>query len=137
MTEFWLRGPLEGIDPYLMPAAHALRQAREELEGVVRELSVEEIWRRPGQVAAIGFHLRHIAGAEELLEIAREGIDAALECIRVTPRESLLEPREVGRKRLPSTVLGLLSHIGEHTARHTGQVVTTAKLIRAETARAR
>ena len=47
-----------------------------------------------------------------------------------TAESSLLEPRVVGRARLPSTVLGLLFHAAEHASRHTGQVVTTAKLVR-------
>jgi uncharacterized damage-inducible protein DinB len=35
-----------------------------------------------------------------------------------------------GRARLPSTVLGLLFHAAEHASRHTGQIVTTSKLVR-------
>ncbi len=42
----------------------------------------------------------------------------------------LTSPRFVGRAQLPSTVIGLLSHAAEHTARHTGQIVTTSKLVR-------
>ena len=37
--------------------------------------------------------------------------------------------REVGRARLPSTVLGLLFHGAEHTQRHVGQIITTAKIV--------
>jgi len=44
----------------------------------------------------------------------------------------LFEPRAVGRRRLPTTVFGLLAHIGEHVMRHTGQVVTTARFVRAQ-----
>jgi len=43
----------------------------------------------------------------------------------------LAEPREVGRKRLPTTVIGLLTHIAEHTQRHAGQAISAAKLARA------
>ena len=39
-------------------------------------------------------------------------------------------PRGVGRKALPTTVGGLLVHVADHTQRHTGQLVTTAKLVR-------
>jgi len=53
-----------------------------------------------------------------------------LEVLRRTDPATLLDPREVGRARLPSTKLGLLFHIAEHTARHVGQIVTTAKLVR-------
>jgi uncharacterized damage-inducible protein DinB len=42
----------------------------------------------------------------------------------------LYAPRFVGRKRLESSVLGLLVHIAEHTQRHLGQAITTAKLVR-------
>lgn len=42
----------------------------------------------------------------------------------------LLAPREVGRDRLPSTVLGLLFHAAEHAQRHAGQVTTTARVVR-------
>jgi hypothetical protein len=53
----------------------------------------------------------------------------ALEQIRATNDATLLEPRGVGRAQLPSTVVGLLFHAAEHTQRHVGQLVTTAKII--------
>ena len=62
------------------------------------------------------------------------GIDAAVERalnqLRNTAESDLLAPREVGRGRLPSTVLGLLFHAAEHTQRHLGQAVTTARVVR-------
>jgi hypothetical protein len=57
-------------------------------------------------------------------------IDAAMEQLRKTPRESLLEDRKVGRAGLPATVLGLLFHGAEHTTRHVGQAMTTALMQR-------
>jgi uncharacterized damage-inducible protein DinB len=57
-------------------------------------------------------------------------IDRALEQLRHTAAESLSEQREVGRARLPSTVLGLLFHAAEHTSRHAGQLITTLKVVR-------
>lgn len=56
-------------------------------------------------------------------------VDAALAQLRSTPAASLNEARTVGRARLPSTVLGLLFHAAEHASRHTGQIVTTAKIV--------
>jgi hypothetical protein len=44
--------------------------------------------------------------------------------------EILREDRAVGRKRLPATVIGLLTHIAEHTQRHVGQAISAAKLAR-------
>jgi uncharacterized damage-inducible protein DinB len=41
------------------------------------------------------------------------------------------EPRFVGKKQLPTTVGGLLVHIADHTQRHVGQAITTAKIVTA------
>lgn len=57
-------------------------------------------------------------------------VDRALRQLIATPASALLEPREVGRARLPSTVIGLLFHAAEHTQRHVGQLATTAKIVR-------
>jgi uncharacterized damage-inducible protein DinB len=68
-------------------------------------------------------------GDGETLAISfAEAIEQALDQLRTTPDTGLLEPRYVGRARLPSTVLGLLFHAAEHTQRHVGQMVTTIKL---------
>jgi uncharacterized damage-inducible protein DinB len=40
-------------------------------------------------------------------------------------------PRAVGRKRLPTSLGGALIHVADHTQRHVGQVVTTAKVLKA------
>jgi uncharacterized damage-inducible protein DinB len=41
------------------------------------------------------------------------------------------ETRHVGKKLLPTTVGGLLVHIADHTQRHVGQAITTAKIVTA------
>ena len=65
--EAWLRGPIEGVPPLLMPVAHALVQAVEDLESAVAPLSADQLWVRPSGVASVGFHLRHIAGVVDRL----------------------------------------------------------------------
>jgi uncharacterized damage-inducible protein DinB len=60
---------------------------------------------------------------------AVEMLERALDQVRRTPRDHLLLAREVGRGRLPSTVIGLLVHAAEHTTRHVGQAITTAKAL--------
>jgi uncharacterized damage-inducible protein DinB len=166
MPEAWLGGPIDGVDAFLQPAAHALVQAREDLGRAIVDVSPTTLWRRPNGAASLGFHLRHVAGsldrlltyargaqlddrqhaaltreaepgtppadAATLVDQAREAIDAALEQLRATRREELLEHRAVGRAGLPSTVLGLLFHAAEHTTRHVGQAITTAKLVTAD-----
>ncbi|HZC65545.1 MAG TPA: DinB family protein [Candidatus Dormibacteraeota bacterium] len=48
--------------------------------------------------------------------------------VRALAREDLEQPRFVGKKRLPSSLGGLLVHVAEHTQRHVGQLITTAKI---------
>ncbi len=162
MAEAWLSGPVDGVDRVLMPAAHALLQARIDLASAAGDATPEELWLAPGGAAPAGFHLRHMAGAldrlmtyarneplsdaqrsaltlekstsgegaSELIALASAAIDAALEQIRRTPATSVFDARAVGRARLPATVLGLVFHAAEHTARHTGQLITTLKAVR-------
>ena len=66
---------------------------------------------------------------ETLVTLAQAAIDRALTHVRTTPLCTLDESREVGRERLPSTVLGLLFHAAEHAQRHSAQIITTAKII--------
>jgi DinB superfamily len=54
----------------------------------------------------------------------------ALDQLRATDPLTLLEPRAVGRQLLPSTILGLLVHGGEHSARHAGQALTLRRVVR-------
>jgi uncharacterized damage-inducible protein DinB len=74
----------------------------------------------------------HDPGAtrEELLA----GLDSAFEqaeaVVRAIDPTKLAEARGVGRKMLPTTVIGLLTHIAEHTQRHVGQAISAAKLAR-------
>ena len=77
--EVWLRGPVPGIDPMLMPAAHALLQTLEDAERAVDGLTLDQLWASPGGAASIGFHVRHIGGAtDRLLTYARgERLDEA------------------------------------------------------------
>jgi hypothetical protein len=70
--EVWLRGPLDGVDPVLMPAAHALLQTVEDVERAVSDLTINQLWMTPGGAASIGFHLVHLSGAtDRLLTYAR------------------------------------------------------------------
>ena len=68
--------------------------------------------------------------AREAARIARDAIDAALDFIRATQAATLEQPRFVGRKRLPSNVRGLIFEIALHTARHVGQIATSARIVR-------
>jgi hypothetical protein len=60
----------------------------------------------------------------------RTAVDRALAQLRATSESELSKPIAIGRAQLPSTVIGAIFHAAEHAARHAGQVVTTAKLLR-------
>jgi uncharacterized damage-inducible protein DinB len=49
--------------------------------------------------------------------------------LKETSAHELLEPRGIGRKQIPTNVLGLLFHAAEHTMRHVGQLLVTAKVV--------
>ncbi|HET8714004.1 MAG TPA: DinB family protein [Gemmatimonadales bacterium] len=66
----------------------------------------------------------------DLLSRFARHIDSAISYLRTVPEDGLLVPREVGRRRLPSTTLGLIFHSAEHSSRHAGQIVTLNKVIR-------
>jgi uncharacterized damage-inducible protein DinB len=65
--EVWQRGPLPGVPGPLQPAAHAIVGAREELEAIAGELPADVLWARPAGVAAVGFHVAHVAGVLDRL----------------------------------------------------------------------
>jgi len=65
----------------------------------------------------------------DLVAAVHEVIERAFDQLRATRPESLLDERKVGRAGLPSNVLGLLFHAAEHSTRHMGQAITTAKLV--------
>ena len=68
--------------------------------------------------------------AELFAEVEVSFSDAA-DRIRVLATADLNTPRFVGRKQLPTSIGGAMIHVADHTQRHTGQVVTTAKVIKA------
>jgi uncharacterized damage-inducible protein DinB len=66
----------------------------------------------------------------ELLAQVDTSLEQAEERLRQVDPTQLFDFRGVGRKSLPSTVIGLLVHLAEHTQRHLGQAITLAQVIR-------
>jgi hypothetical protein len=106
-----------------------LRHIAGSVERLTAYLMGEEL--TPEQLA----YLKTEGDAGATLHELLTGIDAMLTAteakLRTIDPATIHEPRYIGRKRLPTTVLGLLVHIAEHTQRHLGQAITTAKLARA------
>jgi uncharacterized damage-inducible protein DinB len=161
MIEPWLSGAHADSHPAVAALLYSFEMARQDLAVATEGLTTEQLWARPHGVAAVGFHLRHIAGSTDRLftyseakplseeQLARLGaeeqpgagrdlllaeIDGVFESVAARARRIdpaiLCETRTIGRKQLPTTLLGLLVHIAEHTQRHTGQAVTTARFVK-------
>jgi hypothetical protein len=155
MQEPWLRGIKLDVDPVLAPILFALQQVREDLSAITvqdvwrampgipslgfqlthiagsldrlttyleggqltdSQLAFLEAERNPGTSRD-----RLIAGVEREL-------DRTENTLRALDPATYADSREVGRKRIPTTVIGLAIHIAEHTQRHCGQAITTSKL---------
>jgi uncharacterized damage-inducible protein DinB len=70
------------------------------------------------------------ASREELFQEMDEFFQKAEVAVRALDPATLGDRREIGRKKLPSTVNGLLVHTAEHIQRHIGQAISAAKLAR-------
>jgi hypothetical protein len=66
-TEWWQRGPIEGVPAVLQPVAHILLQVRESVGELVEHLTPEDWNARPAGVASVAFHVRHISGVIDRL----------------------------------------------------------------------
>jgi uncharacterized damage-inducible protein DinB len=89
----------------------------------------------PEQLAYLKQEREPGAKLDELLAIVDAALTQAEAQMATIDPATIHEPRYIGRKQMPTTVLGLLVHIAEHTQRHLGQAITTAKLVREGTAR--
>ena len=69
-------------------------------------------------------------GRDELLAKLSATLDRIAAGVRAIDPATLTEARTVGRKKLPTSLAGLLIHIAEHTQRHVGQAVTTALVLK-------
>lgn len=73
LPEVWLRGPLQDVPPLLQPIAHALLQAKEEVETLMKDFPGELLMKRPADVASPAFHLQHVTGVIDRLFTYAEG----------------------------------------------------------------
>ena len=114
----------------LPPVAFHLRHAVRSLDRLLtyaegRALDEEQLARLGSEM---GSEMVENSTAEVLQEFG-DGIAKAKVRVRAFEPASYGETRGIGRKQLPTTVAGLLIHCVEHTSRHVGQAVTTAKVV--------
>ncbi len=112
----------------LAPLGFQLRHIAGSVERLTTYLIGEQL--TPDQVAAMKKEQEPGEGREALLRRVDEALQKSEDAIRALDPALLEEPRVVGRKMLPTTVAGLLVHLAEHTQRHVGEAIITAKLVR-------
>jgi uncharacterized damage-inducible protein DinB len=83
------------------------------------------------QLQALKAEANPDGSTKEVLAELETAISSTNLRVRALASEDLSLPRVVGTKRLPTTLGGLLVHIADHTQRHVGQAITTAKLVSA------
>jgi uncharacterized damage-inducible protein DinB len=88
-------------------------------------LSQEQLTALAGEMEATGTRESIFNELEASLEKTRRRLDQIIS-------RPLDTPVTIGRKHLPTTLAGLLIHAAEHTQRHVGQAITTAKVIVAQ-----
>jgi hypothetical protein len=112
--------------PGLAPLGFHLRHIAGSLDRLTTYLEGDSL--SPAQLADLAAEMEPRGGRAELLA----GVDRALRradaVIRDLDPARLREPRAVGRQALPTTAIGLVVHLAEHTQRHLGQAILTAKL---------
>jgi hypothetical protein len=69
------------------------------------------------------------AAPDDIVRDFSAAVQRAIAQLRATSEKDLLLPRAVGRAKAPSNVIGLLVHAGDHTYRHVGQAITTARIV--------
>jgi uncharacterized damage-inducible protein DinB len=81
------------------------------------------------QLATLKSELDPGATRSELFSELSAALAASAMRIRGFAHADLETARTVGRNKLPTTIGGLLVHMADHTQRHVGQAITTAKIV--------
>ena len=81
------------------------------------------------QLSGLKSELEPGASRDELFAELSATLATSVTRIRSFSRADLETARVVGRNKLPTTLGGLLVHMADHTQRHVGQAITTAKLV--------
>ena len=159
--EPWLRGTHTEIPAVARGVVHALELAREDVARWTAGLSEQALHSKPMGLPSVAWQMRHmVRSLDRLLSYAEgrqlsqaqlqalqtedepssggqlqaeweQGLQDAERRVRALAEVDPQTPRGVGRRQLPTTVGGLMVHLADHTQRHLGQLVTTAKVIRA------
>ena len=115
----------------IAPVAFHLRHIARSLDRLLTY--AEGAFLNEKQLLALKSELDPGATRNVLFEELSTALTSSAARIRSFSDADLESPRAVGRNKLPTTLGGLLVHVADHTQRHVGQAITTAKIVRAQT----
>jgi uncharacterized damage-inducible protein DinB len=81
------------------------------------------------QLRALKTEMGPGAVREALFSELQAALARSMSRVQAFDSGALEQGRRVGRKQLPTTVGGLLVHVADHTQRHVGQAITTARIV--------
>jgi uncharacterized damage-inducible protein DinB len=111
----------------LPPVAFQLRHVARSLDRLLtyaegRSLSND-------QLNALRNEMQPNASSQAVFAEFTAALELSGQRVRALANADLEQARTVGKKALPTTLGGLLVHVADHTQRHVGQAITTAKII--------
>ena len=121
---------LNGRPHGLAPVAFHLRHIARSIDRLLTYAEGREL--NAAQVTALKSEMADGATHAELFEELKQGLESGSLRVRAIRASGLDAFRSVGKKQLPTSVGGLLVHVADHTQRHVGQAVITAKVLAAE-----
>jgi hypothetical protein len=111
----------------LPPVAFQLRHIARSLDRLLTY--AEEAQLSEGQIADLKSEMEEGATRDALFAEFGEAIRNSIRRVLDLAGIDLNEARRVGKRQLPTSVGGLLVHVADHTQRHVGQAITTAKVV--------
>lgn len=151
---------MEGVPPFVMPVFFSFAQVREDLAKHAADLTDEQAWRPVGRnsvgfhlrhiAGSVDRLTTYLAGSQlsasqleylkrehdpdltlqELLDTLERALASSENVLSQLSPATMFDTRIVGRRALPTTVLGLTVHLAEHTQRHLGQLIVLAQIVR-------
>jgi uncharacterized damage-inducible protein DinB len=110
----------------MAPAAFHVRHIARSIDRLLTYAEGEQL--SSGQLELMKVEMDQRAKGSEILAEFETALVDAEKRIRAFAGSDLEARRALGRKALPTSVAGLLVHVADHTSRHVGQVVITARL---------
>jgi uncharacterized damage-inducible protein DinB len=109
------------------PVAFHLRHIARSLDRLLTYAEGEAL--NEGQIAAMKTELEPEATSKDVFSELDAALSRSAARVRALASADFAAPRSVSKKQLPTTLGGLLVHVADHTQRHVGQAITTAKLV--------